>query len=751
MSFASTLDLARDLLMLPPDATAAETLQNARDRHAEWTAKSRDPRSPAPARSGAARRLNQISPLLPLLEIEAEMAELEAGSLSPGPAIYKLRLDQKKLIERIGALPEGDERAVFAARCEAVGEALQPKVIVTPPVEPPPDPARAVLEAKLDELREALARKEKSKSRLTGLLDAARALALVLRDESARTQANATIEDLAQKLASLLEATTNPPFEDPTRKLLAGKISALHAAVAQGNLSRAPFLLEDARELAAGLRDADARAAADAELDAIELRVAELQAPPPPPLPDPAEAIFAERLAAARAALDREDPAQARALLTQAAETAGGLREDEARRRAEAEIAALADDIKTLDTELAAEAVRQQTATDRLAILRQALEEERLPAAREDLAAAQTAVAALRAGAPRSEREAELAALAERLQKLTAEARRETELRREIEAKCTAIRLALQQRNRGAAEGALGELATLIAALQPGPAREAATGEQTRLLDQLKQLGDPPPRQPEPGRMLKLVPADSAQFTGASPIPVHFVARPRFIVGREPKEGPPRADFLTPKAIDKLSREQVTFAQQGEDIVIQDGVDKKRSANGTKLDDELLSTEPRPASFTSERTLSLGVSGVAKPIFTLGVRHLKSGTLGGPGLPDLGPITAGGKTLVVGLLSGCLRLQPRDEGLLPWQSVWIFTDASIGAAPDNAVVLPGIGLADVQCRIHYSQEAFWIETLRSGSAVRLGDRVLAKGETAPLNTGDLLHLAQMTYKVAIEP
>ncbi|MBI4626971.1 MAG: hypothetical protein HY736_27585, partial [Verrucomicrobia bacterium] len=134
MSFVSTLDAARDFLLLSPEIDATGVLHAARDREAELRAKNSDPKSTAIGRQGAARQLKLLAPLLPVLEIEAELAALESASAAPaGPQIHKLRLEQKKLAQRVAALPAGDECTIFSERLAVVHEALHPK----PPPPPP--------------------------------------------------------------------------------------------------------------------------------------------------------------------------------------------------------------------------------------------------------------------------------------------------------------------------------------------------------------------------------------------------------------------------------------------------------------------------------------------------------------------------------------------------------------------------------------------------------------------------------------
>jgi hypothetical protein len=52
--------------------------------------------------------------------------------------------------------------------------------------------------------------------------------------------------------------------------------------------------------------------------------------------------------------------------------------------------------------------------------------------------------------------------------------------------------------------------------------------------------------------------------------------------------------------------------------------------------------------------------------------------------------------------------------------------------------------------VHHWQDKFWIENLRSGAGVKLGEQPLPKGVARQLRGGDLLTLGNITYEVHIE-
>lgn len=509
--------------------------------------------------------------MLPLLEIEAELAVLESGAATPGLQIHKLRLDARKLTERIATLAEGDERTIFSDRLDAVQAALQAR-----PAPPPDDPATAVFATKLAFLRAAFAEREITRPRLGALLADVQTAAAALRDVAARTQADVELAGLEHEIVAFLAipiVPPPPPPEDPTEKILSEKIAALTSALEQGNRFRAPLLLETARELATVLRNSSARVCFEAELAALAQRVEELLAPPPPappPLPPPP--------------------------------------------------------------------------------------------------------------APRS---------------------------------------------------------LPPPPLPPPPDPIDATVSEPPT--------EAPPAKPDLGLVLMLVPKAGTAFTGPIPATLRFVARPRFLLGREMTDAPSLADYLVPNAFKPVSRIHVTFNLKNDEIMIQDGSPEKgRTPNGSKLDDEALTASPQPASFGQERTLLLGT------VFSLSAQHLPGEATEGPPLGDTIKNSLN-RTAVIRSLTGAMRFQGKADLPVPYTAVWLFSDATIGSAAGAAVVLPQAGLAEQHARVHHWQDGFWIENLRSGAAVRIGDRPLTKGEAAALRSGDVLTLGSVSYDVFVGP
>lgn len=728
MSFVSTLDTAREFLLLEPEIEPAGVLQAARDRYAELHAKSADSKATLIGRQGAVRKLKELTLLLPVLEIEAELAVLESASAATaGPQIHKLRLEQKKLAERAAALPAGDERTIFSERLHAVHEALHPK---QPPPDPviPPDPAVAAFAEKLTSLRTAIDQKETNKLRLSGLLAEARGVASVLRDDGDRRQSAAQLEDLVRIVDTLVASAvaTPPPLAlDPTEKIIAEKIHALRTAVEKKDRSRAPFLLDSARDLASVLRVPAARASAESELAELAASVEKLLAPPPP---DPAEERFTEKLATLRTALASGDLPVAATLLAEARTVAATIQSVDVRVGRESEVADAAAQLSRLETETRDRA-QLAAVTDKIGAARQAFDRADWPAVQQCLAEARRLAEEMSA---RGERDATLAQVA----KLTAVAKIKEEL--------YDVQQAITRGDAPAAQRRFAAIRLLAADIQDRSEREATVADLEKLAANAEVLAARNrPTKPAPGLVLRLLPKAGTAFTGTVPPPLRFVARPRFLLGKELLQSSSLADFLAPNSFGPVGRVQAVLSIRDDEILIQDGNGEKKSVNGTKLDDESLAPSPVPASFTRDRTLLLAT------VFELTARHVPGEAPGGPPLSDALQQSIN-RTVVIKNITGAMRFLAKGDLPLPVFAVWLFTDATIGTAPACAVPLPGSGLADLHARVHHWQDGFWIENLRSGVAVRLGDHPLAKGEALPLRHGDALTLGNITYDVHVE-
>lgn len=205
----STLDQAREFLLLLPESTSAEVLQAAQDRQTNLQSRSTDLKLPAVARTGAARQLGLLTPFLPVLEIEAELSVLEAAP-ARGPQIHQFRLNQKKLAERVLALPEGDERVILSERLAAVHQALQPEAIVavtvTETLAPAPTSpsAPAVVPPTASALLEFTAK-------LAMILAEARALTSELRSDADRQRVIEEMDTVVHTVEGVIDACQDLP------------------------------------------------------------------------------------------------------------------------------------------------------------------------------------------------------------------------------------------------------------------------------------------------------------------------------------------------------------------------------------------------------------------------------------------------------------------------------------------------------------------------------------------------------------
>lgn len=266
------------------------------------------------------------------------------------------------------------------------------------------------------------------------------------------------------------------------------------------------------------------------------------------------------------------------------------------------------------------------------------------------------------------------------------------------------------------------------------------------------------PQKPAPGTLLQLLPKSVDGTLRRTGSPIHFVARPRFILGRQRS----KADFVTwflpatpanQQKTDSISRVNTTLLVKGNQLWIQDGEalaeGKAKPSVGTVVDDQALTTTPLQLNFTKERRLKLGQSG-----YELNALHLPAvspeGPLGGPSPLD----TASSQATVV-LPSrpfGCLRFQSVSCREVAVLAVWLFSEASLGADASCAVMLDGAGLPPVALRIHHWEQGFWLAVPGSGkSKVRLDGQPLAGGEVRALQAAHELTLGTLHYELKISP
>ena len=234
-----------------------------------------------------------------------------------------------------------------------------------------------------------------------------------------------------------------------------------------------------------------------------------------------------------------------------------------------------------------------------------------------------------------------------------------------------------------------------------------------------------------------------------SATPLHFVARPAFVLGRFGTQKPSKSDFSCPASerYRPVGRANATLSRRGDTILVQDGAGGNPSTNGSLLDDTPLSPVPREIGIWRPHTL--GLAGV----FNVQIRHLTGSALGVPpqaedaenrATTDPFPTKTGSNGL-----TGCLIFEPKPIAPIPASVVWLFTDATLGSATSGAVALPDVPAT--LARIHYTQNSFWIESLDTETPVRVAGQPLALHATAQLHPGEKLELGPHRFVIEVEP
>jgi len=182
---------------------------------------------------------------------------------------------------------------------------------------------------------------------------------------------------------------------------------------------------------------------------------------------------------------------------------------------------------------------------------------------------------------------------------------------------------------------------------------------------------------------LQLLPRPAeGSATPPSP-PIHFIARPRFVLGRRLASVDFVAVFFpeSPENRQKtemISRINTTLFLKGNQILLLDGeiVEEgkfKASTNGTILDGQTV-TAPVQVNFTKERRIRLGQSG-----FELAVLQLPAVAPGGPLTPPTATLSTQPTLILSQRPLGCLRFRPVSCRDVRVAAVWIFSEAVVGS------------------------------------------------------------------------
>ena len=259
------------------------------------------------------------------------------------------------------------------------------------------------------------------------------------------------------------------------------------------------------------------------------------------------------------------------------------------------------------------------------------------------------------------------------------------------------------------------------------------------------------------GTLLQLIPTRGQGTLRKAGTPIHLVARSCFLLGRRRTSVDFVTAFLPENAenrlkTDTISRTNTTFFVKDNQIWVHDGgllADGKikPSMNGSFIDGQAISA-PVALDFAKERRLKLGQFG-----FELAGQHLAAiapeGPLVAAAAAAAGPSTRPTQRAPQRPL-GCLRFQSLTCREITVEAVWLLSEATFGSDARCAVRLERPGMPATAARVHFWQDAFWLEVPRGGkSVVVLDDRPLAAGEVVALRSAHALRLGDQSYELRI--
>lgn len=257
--------------------------------------------------------------------------------------------------------------------------------------------------------------------------------------------------------------------------------------------------------------------------------------------------------------------------------------------------------------------------------------------------------------------------------------------------------------------------------------------------------------------MLEMTPRALEGTLRQAGVPLRFVARPRFVLGRQRS----KTDFTTwflpsspenQQKTDSISRVNTTFFLKGTQIWVQDGEltedAKSRPSAGTVIDGQALGSGPVQLHFAKERRLRVG-----QAAYELGIVHLPATEPVGPGLAAADPGDTESSRATVRLPSrptGCLRFKAVSSREVPVMATWIFSEASIGADGTNAIVLEGLALPPVALRVFFAHGGFWL-AVPTGSpcAVQLDEKAVTAGRFFALGVTHTLKLGPLVFDLKV--
>lgn len=241
-----------------------------------------------------------------------------------------------------------------------------------------------------------------------------------------------------------------------------------------------------------------------------------------------------------------------------------------------------------------------------------------------------------------------------------------------------------------------------------------------------------------PGDRLKLTPL------GDGTREVRLVARPDFKLGRDDEE----ADYLTvfwplnKKNRERsytLSRIHVVCEREGTRLTLRD---LSQFPGATWNEEPLPQGGAVPFDAAGELRIGNGYRLEVFPILNAPqIRPptiVNEGKWRGPAPPRKPP-----------QIPGAVRFRPLATEPPPWDAVWVFTEATFGSDPANAVLLELPGIQPEHGCFHHYRGCFWVRSAGRDAPVLVNDRLCEPGHIVPLATYQVLQLGEERYGVEI--
>jgi hypothetical protein len=250
------------------------------------------------------------------------------------------------------------------------------------------------------------------------------------------------------------------------------------------------------------------------------------------------------------------------------------------------------------------------------------------------------------------------------------------------------------------------------------------------------------------GTMLKLTPLDPSLSRS-----IHLLARPQFRIGRS-RDPANAADLITwflprnkynDERTKHLGRVHVVAARRDGALWMWDN----DSLGGTTFDGQALpkiggDRTPDSGGETLNRRAVLALGGE----YFIDVQPMASAY---DDIPEIKNIKLwNGPQAPAPEVRGAVRFTSINSEPSHHDAVWLFTDATFGTSRSNSVVTNLPGLAEIQGRFHHYRGCFWVENRVSNDSVRINTRAMFGNEIAPLISGLILQLGQVSFQVEVQ-